>query len=100
MHEVGTLINRLLKKHNLWNGYRQFLLVENWHNIVGPSLSLVTRAESLQRGTMKVVVKDSVWAYHLSMLKPQLIKKLNEHAGGKIVKDIIFLIGEVEKKEN
>ncbi len=97
---VGPVIEGLLRSYNLWHGYKQYQVVEGWNYIVGPELSEVTRAESITRGVLRVVVKDSVWAYHLSMLKPKLILKLNDHAGGKVVKDIFFKIEPFDKKDN
>ncbi len=99
MKKVGPLIENMLRSYNLWQGYQQFLLVHNWDEVVGPALAEVTRAESLTKGILRVVVKDSVWAYHLSMMKPQLISKMNAHAGSRLVKDLFFKIGNIEKKE-
>ncbi len=92
MKKMGPVIEQLLKKYDLWQGYLQYLVVEKWPEAVGPPLCEVTRAESISRGKLKVLVKDSVWAYHLTMLKPQLISKLNKEAGSKVVKDIFFSI--------
>ncbi len=99
MKKLGPVIESILRKHNLWHAYQQHLLVESWFTIVGSELAGVTRAEKISNGVLVVLVKDSVWSYHLSMLKPQLITKLNTYAGNKVVKDIIFQIGELEKKE-
>lgn len=92
MKKVGPLIETILKRNNLWNGYQQYLVVVHWDEIVGAELAEVTRAESITKGVLKVLVKDSVWSYHLSMLKPKLITKLNEKAGRGVVKDIFFKI--------
>lgn len=92
LKKMGPVVEQLLKKYNLWQGYLQYLVVEKWAEIVGPPLCDVTRADSISRGKLKVLVKDSVWAYHLGMLKPQLIEKLNLEAGAPVVKDIFFLI--------
>jgi len=99
MKQLGPVLENLLRTHNLWLGYQQYQLVESWEIIVGPALAEVTRAESIDRGVLWVSVKDSVWAYHLSMMKPQLVKKLNKHAGSGLVRDIFFRIDDLEKKE-
>ena len=93
MKQLGPVIEKLLRSHNLWKGYQQYQLVESWKSLVGPTLAEVTRADKIENGTFHVFVKDSVWSYHLSMLKPELIKKLNNHAGQKIIKDIYLKIG-------
>jgi len=99
MKQLGPVIENILRRHNLWTAYQQYLIVERWPEIVGGDLAEVTSAESISNGLLRVLVKDSVWAYHLSMMKPQLIKKLNNYAGNKVVNDIFFQIGTLEKKE-
>lgn len=99
MKSLGPVVEKLLRSYNLWQGYQQHSLVESWDSIVGSALAEVSRAETITKGMLRVAVKDSVWSYHLSMLKPQLISKLNNHAGSKIVKDIFFTIEVFEKKE-
>lgn len=99
MKKIGPLIENMLRSYNLWRGYQQYLLVQSWDEVVGPALAEVTRADSMSKGVLRVVVKDSVWAYHLSMMKPQLISKMNTHAGTGLVKDLFFNIGNIEKEE-
>ncbi len=100
MKKIGPVIEQLLRRHNLWQGYQQVLIIESWDRIVGSQLSEVTIADRFNNGVLRVKVKDSVWAYHLTMLKPQLVKKLNHFAGGNIIKDIFFSIEEPDKKDN
>jgi predicted nucleic acid-binding Zn ribbon protein len=97
LNKVGSIVEKMLKKHNLWQGYQQFMAVESWSSVVGLPLSSVTRSESISRGILRVTVKDSVWAYHLSLLKPKLIEQLNNHIGNKVVKDIFFVIENIDK---
>ncbi len=92
MNRMGPVLEQMLRKYNLWQGYLQFMIVEKWTDLVGPPLCEVTKADSISRGRLKVLVKDSVWAYHLTMLKPQLISQLNREAGAVVVKDIFFSI--------
>lgn len=97
MKKINTAIENLLRSYNLWQGYRQYALLEEWDNIVGPAIAAVSRADNITNGVLNVSVKDSVWSYHLSMLKPELIRKLNKHAGERIVKNIYFRIDIIEQ---
>lgn len=92
MKKVSLAVENLLRGYNLWQGYKQYALLEDWAEIVGPAIAEVSRVESINNGILNVSVKDSVWSYHLSIMKPQLISKLNKHAGCKIVKNIYFKI--------
>ncbi len=96
MKPINSVLESVLRSCNLWHGYQQYQLVLSWPEIVGSPLSEVTRAELINNGVMKVIVKDSVWSYHLTMMKPQLIDKLNRYAGSKLVKDIYFIIGNLD----
>ncbi len=99
MKQLGPVIESILRRNNLWSGYQRYLIIEKWPDLVGLELSEVTKAVKITNGLLQVLVKDSVWSYHLSLLKPQLIKKLNDHVGCKVVNDIVFYIGDFEKKE-
>ncbi len=99
MKRLGPVIESILRRNNLWSGYQRYLIIEKWPEIVGSELSAVTKAVKISNGLLHVMVKDSVWSYHLSLLKPQLIKKLNNYVGSKVVNDIYFRIGVFEKKE-
>lgn len=99
MKQLGSAIEKLLRNYNLWQGYQQHSIIEKWADIVGSALAEATRAEKVANGILFVAVKDSVWAYHLSMLKPQLIKKLNNHVGSKIIRDIYFYIENLKIKD-
>ncbi len=100
MKRLRPVLENLLHHYGLWQGYQQNMVVESWPEIVGSSLAEVTKADKINEGVLRVKVKDSVWAYHLSMLKPRLIKKLNDYAGSKIVKDIFFQIDDLDREEN
>ncbi len=95
MKQISKPVEQFLRRCNLWQGYQQHLVVYKWANIVGPALAEVTRADNFNNGVLKIAVKDSVWAYHLSMMKPSLINKVNNYSGSKMVKDIVFIIDDL-----
>lgn len=99
MKELGPIVEQMLRRYSLWHSYQQYLLIEKWSSIVGPGIATVTRADNINKGVLLVTVQDSVWLYHLSFLKPQLISKLNQHVGSTIVKDIQFKIGVIEERK-
>ena len=93
MIELGQIIKQILEKRKMWRQYRQYLIIDQWDQLVGEQISAVTCARRIDRKVLRVSVSDSTWAYHLTLLKPQLIKKLNEYAGETVVEDILFQIG-------
>jgi predicted nucleic acid-binding Zn ribbon protein len=91
--ELGQIIRQVLEKRKMWRQYRQYLIIDQWEHLVGEKIAAVTRAHRIEREILRVRVSDSTWAYHLTLLKPQLIEKLNQYAGEKLVDDIYFQIG-------
>lgn len=77
----------------MWRQYRQCLIIDQWDQLVGQKIAAVTSARRVDRQILWVKVSDSTWAYHLTLLKPQLLKKINQYAGENIINDIFFQIG-------
>lgn len=93
MMELGQIIEQALRNRKLWRRYQQYLIIDQWDRLVGKEIAAVTSARYMQRDVLRVLVSDSTWAYHLTLLKPQLIEKLNRYAGENLVQDIYFQVG-------
>jgi len=61
-----------------------------WEEIVGPATAKVSTAVACKDGILFVEVKNSVWAAELSLLKKDIIWKINHRLGRGTVKDIRF----------
>ena len=72
----------------------------HWRAAVGPRIADRARPIALERGVLVVKVVTSVWANELSMLAPQIIKKLAESAPngspGVEVKSLRFRVGPLD----
>ncbi len=66
--------------------------IEAWQGAVGEGVSKNSEAISVKKGTLFVEVKNSAWAQELSMLKPEIIRKINEKTGEKTISDLRFRV--------
>ena len=80
-------------KEKFWTAW----LYTHWASIVGADIAAQTQAERIQRGVLIIVVTNSVWQHHLTLMKPDLVSKLSRQTNG-LVKDIRFLSGVLDKK--
>lgn len=64
--------------------------VDGWHEVLGEGVAHYTKNVYMKRGTLYVQLASSVLRAELLMNKPALIKKLNEHAGMTVVRDIVL----------
>ncbi len=64
-----------------------------WKDIVGDDVARHVSCGNFSRGTLTVHTDSSVWSHQVLMMKRTLMKKINEFAGDKIVKDIRIQTG-------
>lgn len=76
---------------------RSPISVRAWREAVGPRIADRARPVALERGVLVVKVATSVWANELSMLAPDLVRRLNER--GHAVESLRFKVGALEREE-
>ncbi len=96
LKSLQEIIDNLLRSRGMWEGYQIVKLIQSWGVTVGEPLSTVTRAQDFNRGRLRILVQDPVWGHHLSLMKPQIMKRLNTELGNNLVKDIYFQVGEID----
>ncbi len=63
-----------------------------WESIVGPHIAEVTRATAVANGILFVNVRSSAWLSELSMMKHELLRRLNAGRGeGRIDRIVLRL---------
>lgn len=100
MQQVGDVLTFALKTKGLKKRYTIESVIYYWQKIVGPELSRQTKAYKIQNGVLVIIVTNSVWCHHLSMMKNELITKINTFAQENLVKDIRFLAGVLQNSQN
>jgi len=95
LQRLGSVLQGVLKKHNISFDPEEQRLHEVWHKAVGPQISAQTRPDRLRRNTLFVKVSSSAWMQQLHNLKTEIIEKFNQLIGKELVKDIYFSIGEI-----
>ena len=65
-------------------------VVTAWREVLGESVSHYTKSVYFSRNTLNVQLTSAVLRAELLMNKEELMKKLNEYAGVKVIRDIVF----------
>ena len=71
-----------LKSQELAAALRPHLAKVHWAEVVGPQVAGVTQVEAVRSGVLFVRVKNSVWANELTLLKDDMVRRLNQKLGG------------------
>ena len=87
--KLGDVMRDLLKDSGIAERVAQAAVIPNWPSLVGPQIANVTQPLSITRqGTLFVAVTTNAWMTELSLLEPELLKRLNERAGKLSIKRI------------
>jgi predicted nucleic acid-binding Zn ribbon protein len=69
---------------------REFSIVTSWEEIVGAQIGKVTKPQRVEKGVLFVAVKSAPWRAELSLRRREIVHKVNEKVGAKVLVDIQF----------
>lgn len=87
---IGTVLSSLMQELGLGKKLKQYEAVRVWREIVGERIAKVAIATKIINGTLIVKVAKSTWRNELSLMKKEIIAKINAALKEEIVKDIKF----------
>ena len=97
---LGDILLPILKKRGLASKIEENQVLKLWPKAIGDKLNLQTKAHAFRNGTLFVKTTSSIWVQQLHFIKEEIIDKVNEIAGKKILKDIRFSVGHTLLAEN
>ncbi len=88
---VGELLDGVLGDLGIRQKLSEYQAVLAWEQAAGPDLARHARALRVRRGRLELAVPSGVWRTQLSFSKQQLIKRVNELMGRRVVRDLVFV---------
>jgi predicted nucleic acid-binding Zn ribbon protein len=92
LESLSGLLPRVLKQLGLDQGLLGWRAVSDWPQVVGPRIARHTRAVAFRDGVLQVEVEGSAWMHELGFLKRDLVRKVNEQVGSRLVRDVRFTV--------
>ena len=87
---AGTALRDLAAQLGIQRTLNQYDIITSWAEIVGEQIARVAVPQRVDNGTLFVTVATAPWRAELSMRRREIIKKLNDHAGGDVIREIRF----------
>jgi chromosomal replication initiation ATPase DnaA len=87
---IGIVIKRLLKNQKLEGRLKELDVLELSEELLGKNLMRYINDLSIKNGTLIIKVKSSAVRNELSYQKSEIIKKVNDQVGNKILQEIIL----------
>lgn len=88
---VGRVVGQFIKRHPSFSTNP----VGDWQELVGESMARYCQPQSLKKKVLMVTAHDSVWKYHLELLKEPLLEKINKGRKESLVEKIVVRVGEL-----
>ena len=79
---VGDVMGDLLRQSGIADRIAQASVIPEWPKLVGPQIARVTQPQSITpTGTLFVAVTTNAWMTELSLMEPELLRRLNQRTG-------------------
>ena len=85
---LDEIVGRFLQENNLQTPVQQTHVVESWEKVAGLVVARYTEEKFIRNQTLFVKIMNPALRSDLSMMKTQLVNKLNAEAGGFVIADI------------
>lgn len=94
------IVTLTIKNLGMQRRYYAETVLLHWRKIVGEEIANHTSPAKIERGVLIVGTSSAVWSHHLMTLKEDIVTKINDFAGEKVVNDIKFQAGYLKKDQN
>jgi predicted nucleic acid-binding Zn ribbon protein len=91
--KLGDVMTEVLKLSGIADRVAQATVIPDWRSLVGPQIARVTQPLSVTpQGTLFVAVTTNAWMTELSLMEPDLLRRLNQRTGRLSIKKIRWQI--------
>jgi len=97
--QVNAVLERVLSSLNLGLKVKQYRIWDVWNSLVGEAIARQAQPQQIRAMVLWVNVSSSTWMQQLEFMKRQIVERINERIGEKVISDIRFRIGEIAKAE-
>lgn len=89
--KIGGLIETMFARLGIAEKVERASVVAEWEDLVGSHIARVARPVRVQGDTLFVEVESASWRMELSMMRPQLMRKLNAGKRRGRIERIVFV---------
>jgi predicted nucleic acid-binding Zn ribbon protein len=94
--KLGDVMADVLSRSGIADRVAQANVIPEWRALVGPQIANVTEPLSVTpQGTLFVAVTTNAWMTELSLMEPDLLRRLNQRTGRLSIKKIRWQIQRV-----
>jgi predicted nucleic acid-binding Zn ribbon protein len=94
--KLGDVMKDVLSQSGIADRVAQATVIPEWRALVGPQIARVTEPLSVTpQGTLFVAVTTNAWMTELSLMEPDLLRRLNQRSGRLSIRKIRWQLKKV-----
>jgi predicted nucleic acid-binding Zn ribbon protein len=93
---IGDLLRERIADLGWECRLREEEVLSGWDAAVGPQIAAHARPSHIANRRLTIVTESPVWTQQLSMLKPELLRRIAGSFGPDTVTDLFFVTGKIE----
>jgi predicted nucleic acid-binding Zn ribbon protein len=86
---ISEIISLILKQNGLDDKLAEVRAIRSWEELLGKTVARYTRNLYIKDKTLYISLNSSIVRNELLMIRDELIKRLNEKAGKKVIEKIV-----------
>jgi hypothetical protein len=95
LDKLSDTLVKVLQVRGMEGRLREYRVFGQWDRAVGAVIARHAQPLSLRGKKMTLIVDSPAWMQQLSLLKPEIIEKVNRRLGHNAIRDITLKLGEV-----
>jgi predicted nucleic acid-binding Zn ribbon protein len=95
LDKLSDTLVKMLQARGMEGRLREYRVFGQWDRAVGAVIARHAQPFSLRGKKMTLIVDSPAWMQQLSLLKPEIIEKVNRRLGHNAIRDITLKLGEV-----
>jgi predicted nucleic acid-binding Zn ribbon protein len=93
---IGAILKERIDALGWEPRLREEEVLVSWDAAVGPQIAAHARPSHITDRRLTVVTESPVWTQQLSLLKPDLLRRIARSFGPQVVTDLYFVTGKIE----
>jgi predicted nucleic acid-binding Zn ribbon protein len=96
VERLSSTIEKILRDRGWGTKLKEYRIYGIWEKAVGKGIARHARPAGMRGKKLAVLVDSSAWMQQLSLLKPEIIGRVNQHLREDAVESISLKLGEFE----
>jgi predicted nucleic acid-binding Zn ribbon protein len=99
LDRLSRTLGSMLKARGLGSRLSEYRVFGQWEKAVGPVIARHAQPQAVRGKKLTLIVDSPAWMQQLSLLKPEIMEKVNSTLGKNTINDITLRIGEIESRD-